>query len=223
MRDYLKRQKKLFSSEERKKIAQLNVMLAGTGGLGTNLAVQLQRIGVNKIYLYDYDRVEVSNLNRQICYGRDDLGKAKAETAADFLNKFKLDTEIIAKNEKITENMELPEGLHIIFDALDNFKTRFIVDELALKNELPFIHAGVEGFFAQIMLILPESEKRLKDIFAGAEKAEVPAVFSPAVTIAASFQVLEALKYLLGRDNYLSDTILHLDLLNSELEKIELK
>lgn len=204
-------------------MAGLNVMLAGTGGLGTNLAVQLQRIGVNKIYLYDYDKVEVSNLNRQICYGRDDIGKAKVDCAAEFLKKFKLDTEIVAKNEKIREDMELPDDLDIIFDALDNFNTRFIVDKLAQKYELPFIHAGVENFFAQIMLILPESEKRLKDIFAGAEKDEVPAVFSPAVTIAASFQVLEALKYLLGRDNYLSDSILHLDFMNSEIEKIELK
>lgn len=223
MREYLKRQKKLFKSEEREKMAALNVMVAGTGGLGTNLAIQLQRIGVNKIYLYDYDKVEISNLNRQLCFGRDDIGKAKVEQAAEFLNQFKLDTEIIAKNEKITEDMELADDIHIIFDALDNFETRFVVDKLAQKYELPFIHAGVEDLFAQIMLILPESKSRLNDVFAGAEKDDTPAVFSPAVTITASFQLIEALKYLLGRDNYLKDTILHIDLFNSEIEKIELR
>ena len=77
MKDYLKRQEKLFSKAQRKRIEELNILIAGTGGLGTNQALQLQRIGVNKLYLYDYDRVEISNLNRQLCYGKKDLGRLK--------------------------------------------------------------------------------------------------------------------------------------------------
>ncbi|MFW5886068.1 MAG: HesA/MoeB/ThiF family protein, partial [Halanaerobium sp.] len=197
MRDYLKRQQKLFSNKQQQRLEKLKVMIAGTGGLGTNQALQLQRVGVNKIYLYDYDRVELSNLNRQLCYGKKDIGRPKVEAAADFLNQFELETEIIARNEKITMETELPEGIDIIFDGMDNFKSRFILDRLALENKLPFIHAGIEEFFAQIMLVLPESKLRLEDVFAGSEKKEIPAVFSPAVTVTASIQVLEALKYLL--------------------------
>jgi molybdopterin/thiamine biosynthesis adenylyltransferase len=222
MRDYLKRQKKLFTDKQEQRLEELKIMIAGTGGLGTNQALQLQRIGVDKIYLYDYDRVEISNLNRQLCYGRKDIGRPKVEAAAEFLKQFDLETEITAVNEKISEDTKIPEDADIIFDGMDNFESRFILDQLALENELPFIHAGIEEFFAQIMLVLPESKQRLKDVFAGSAKTETPAVFSPAVTAAASIQVLEALKYLLNFDNYLKDQLLHIDLLSSQMEKIDL-
>jgi molybdopterin/thiamine biosynthesis adenylyltransferase len=223
MKDYLKRQEKLFSKAQRKRIEELNILIAGTGGLGTNQALQLQRIGVNKLYLYDYDRVEISNLNRQLCYGKKDLGRLKVEAAAEFLNDFDLETEIISRNEKITPAAEIPTEIDIIFDGMDNFESRFILDQLALENELPFIHAGIEGFFAQIMLVLPESKIRLKDVFAGSEKEETPAVFSPAVAVTASIQVLEALKYLLQFDEYLNEQLLHIDLLSNQMEIIDLK
>ncbi|PTV93475.1 molybdopterin/thiamine biosynthesis adenylyltransferase [Halanaerobium saccharolyticum] len=223
MRDYLKRQQKLFSKKQQQRLEELKVMVAGTGGLGTNQALQLQRIGIDKIYLYDYDRVEISNLNRQLCYGKKDLGRLKVEAAAEFLREFDLETEIIAKNEKITLETGVPGDIDIIFDGMDNFESRFILDQLALENELPFIHAGIEEFFAQIMLVLPESKLRLKDVFAGSEKKETPAVFSPAVTVTASLQVLEALKYLLQFDQYLKEQLLHIDLLSNQMETIDLK
>jgi adenylyltransferase/sulfurtransferase len=222
MKDYLKRQLGLFSEAEREIISDLNVMIAGAGGLGTNQAIQLQRIGINKIYLYDYDKVEVSNLNRQLCYGREDIGRYKVEASVEYLQNFNLDTEIIAKQEKITEETELPSNLDIIFDALDNFETRFILEDLAEKYNMPLIHAGVEGFFAQLMLILPDGETSLKDIFAGAQKNDVPDVFSPAVTITASFQIIEALKYLLGREEALKNEILHIDMINNEIDRIQI-
>ncbi len=223
MRDYLKRQEKLFTEKQEQRLEELKVMIAGAGGLGTNQALQLQRIGVKKIYLYDYDRVEITNLNRQLCYGRKDIGRPKVEAAAEFLKEFDLETEINAVNEKISLATKIPEDIDIIFDGMDNFESRFILDQLALENELPFIHAGIEEFFAQIMLVLPESKLRLKDVFAGSAKKETPAVFSPAVTVTASIQVLEALKYLLDFDDYLKNQLLHLDLLSSQMEKIDLK
>jgi molybdopterin/thiamine biosynthesis adenylyltransferase len=223
MKAYLKRQQKLFSEAQQQRLEKLNIMIAGTGGLGTNQALQLQRIGVNKIYLYDYDQVEVTNLNRQLCYGKNDIGRAKVEAAAGFLEQFDLETEITAKNEKITLETEVPADVDIIFDGMDNFESRFILDQLAAEKELPFIHAGIEEFFAQIMLVLPESELRLKDVFVDSDKKEVPAVFSPAVTVTASIQVLEALKYLLGFADYLKNQLLHIDLLSNQMKKIDLK
>jgi molybdopterin/thiamine biosynthesis adenylyltransferase len=223
MRDYLKRQEKLFTKKQQKRLEELTVMIAGTGGLGTNQALQLQRVGVKKIYLYDYDQVEITNLNRQLCYGKKDIGRPKVEAAEEFLKQFDLETEIITRNEKISLDTKVPQDIDIIFDGMDNFESRFILDQLALENEIPFIHAGIEEFFAQIMLVLPQSRLRLKDVFAGSAKKKTPAVFSPAVTVTASIQVLEALKYLLGFDNYLKNQLLHIDLLSSQMEKIDLK
>lgn len=223
MKEYLKRQEKLFTKAQQQRLKELNVMIAGTGGLGTNQAIQLQRVGVHKLYLYDYDRVEMSNLNRQLCYGKKDIGRLKVEAAKDFLNQFDLETIIISVNEKISLQTAIPRDIDIIFDGMDNFESRFILDQLAKKNNIPFIHAGIEDFFAQIMLVLPESKVRLKDIFANTEKKETPAVFSPAVSITASIQVVEALKYLLNFDDYLKNELLHVDLLSNQIEKIDLK
>jgi len=223
MKNYLKRQEKLFTKAQQQRLEELNIMIAGTGGLGTNQAIELQRIGVNKLYLYDYDQVEISNLNRQLCYGKKDIGRLKVEAAAEFLNQFDLETEIVTVNEKISLETKIPEDIDIIFDGMDNFESRFILDQLAEENNLPFIHAGIEGFFAQIMLVLPESKLRLKDVFAGSVKKEIPAVFSPAVSVTASIQVLEALKYLLNFNDYLENQLLHIDLLSNQMEKIDLK
>ena len=223
MKNYLKRQKKLFTEAQEQRLEELNIMIAGTGGLGTNQALQLQRVGINKIYLYDYDRVEITNLNRQLCYGKKDIGRPKVEAAGEFLKQFDLETKVISRNEKITLETQIPEDIDIIFDGMDNFESRFILDQLAKENNLPFIHAGIEEFFAQIMLVLPESKLRLNDVFAGSEKKETPAVFSPAVTATASIQVLEAIKYLLQFDDYLKEQLLHINLLTSEMEKIDLK
>jgi len=222
MRDYLKRQEKLFTEKQQQKLEKLNVMIAGTGGLGTNQALQLQRVGVNKIYLYDHDLVEITNLNRQLCYGKKDIGRPKVEAAAEFLKQFELETEVVARNEKISLDTKVPQDMDIIFDGMDNFESRFILDQLALENEIPFIHAGIEEFFAQIMLVLPQSKLRLKDVFAGSAKKEIPAVFSPAVAVTASIQVLEALKYLLEFEDYLKNHLLHIDLLSNQIEKINL-
>jgi len=223
MKKYLKRQEKLFTKAQQQRLEELNIMIAGTGGLGTNQAIELQRIGVNKLYLYDYDQVEISNLNRQLCYGKKDVGRLKVEAAEEFLNQFNLETEIVTVNEKISLDTKIPEDIDIIFDGMDNFESRFILDQLAEENNLPFIHAGIEEFFAQIMLVLPESKLRLKDVFAGSAKKEIPAVFSPAVSVTASIQVLEALKYLLGFSDYLENELLHIDLLSNQIEKIDLK
>jgi molybdopterin/thiamine biosynthesis adenylyltransferase len=223
MKKYLERQEKLFSKAQKQRLEELNIMIAGTGGLGTNQAIQLQRIGVNKLYLYDYDQVEISNLNRQLCYGIKDIGRLKVEAAGEFLNQFNLETEIVTVNEKISLETKIPEDVDIIFDGMDNFESRFILDQLAKENSIPFIHAGIEEFFAQIMLVLPGSKLRLKDVFTGTEKDSIPAILSPAVSITASIQVIEALKYLIGFSDYLENELLHVDLLSNQIERIRLR
>ena len=90
MKDYLKRQFDIFNQKENEKLEKLNVMIAGAGGLGTHQAQQLLRMGINKIYLYDNDVVEMSNLNRQLFYGKDDIGKNKVDIAKKHLDRFGL-------------------------------------------------------------------------------------------------------------------------------------
>ncbi|HKL12748.1 MAG TPA: HesA/MoeB/ThiF family protein [Halanaerobiales bacterium] len=224
MKDYLQRQFEIFTEEENNKIEKMNVMVAGAGGLGTNQAQQLIRMGINKIYLYDHDKVELSNLNRQIFYGKDDIGKNKVDIAKKQLDKFDLDTEIVAIHETIDENIELPDDIDLVFDALDNFNTRFILEELSYSSKIPFIHGGIESWFGQVLVIKPEETIRLKDVFSGVENSgKTPPVMSPAVSIIASIQVLEGIKVYLQKESYLKNKLLIVDLESCEIQKVDLK
>ncbi|MFW5986275.1 MAG: HesA/MoeB/ThiF family protein [Halanaerobiales bacterium] len=221
--DFWRRQKPIFSREEEKKLRNMTVYIAGAGGLGTHQALELQRAGIKKIYLVDFDRVEASNLNRQVFYGRNDIGRYKVEAAGEFLQRFNLETEIVTINKKITLQSEIPDDVDVIYDALDNFDTRFILDELAEKAQLPFVHAGINSWYGQITTILPAETPRLRDIFGeGAEPEEEIPVFSPVVAIIASLQVVEGIKIYLDYDNNLANKLLLVDTNDYSLNKVNL-
>jgi molybdopterin/thiamine biosynthesis adenylyltransferase len=224
MKEYLQRQTKIFSEKENKKIENLNVMIAGTGGLGTNQAQHLIRMGINKIYLYDNDKIEITNLNRQILYGKNDIGKYKVDAAQKHLDNYGLDTEIIAKREKLKQDTEIPGDVDLIFDALDNFESRFILEDLAVKKNIPFIHGGIESWYGQVVAIIPGETVRLKEVFSGAETKNTDvANFSPAVSIIASLQIIEGLKVYLDREDCLKNKLLLIDLKSCEVDKIDIK
>ena len=226
MLDFIDRQKDMFTKDQLKKIANLNVLIAGAGGLGTNQAQQLQRVGVNKIYAFDYDKVDISNLNRQIFYGKKDIGKNKVEVFKERLDSFNLETEIEVKNIKINKTTKLPKDIDLVFDALDNVKTRFILEKLALQNNIPLIHAGVTGWFGQILVIKSDNKVRLKDIFQDNKdenKKTPPTVFSPVVTTIAAFQVVEGLKLIIKHENRLKDELLLIDMIEGKIDKISIK
>lgn len=221
--DFLARQNLLFDSKEQELINDLTIFVVGAGGLGTHQSLQLQRIGVKKLYLVDYDKIELSNLNRQILYGREDIGEEKVAVAQKKLAGFDLGTEIVACSQKITESTEIPADVDLVLDALDNFKSRFLLEKLAREAELPFIHGGIDGWFGQVTTILPEQEKGLKDIYGSELSSEGKiATFSPVVSTIANFQVLEAVKVALGYDEILTEQLLMIDLRNGSLDKIEL-
>jgi len=225
MLDFIDRQKDMFTKDQLKKIANLNVLIAGAGGLGTNQAQQLQRVGINKIYVFDYDKVDISNLNRQILYGKKDIGKNKVEVFKERLDDFDLETEIEVKNIKITKTTKLPKDIDLVFDALDNFRTRFILEKLALKNDIPFIHGGVTGWFGQILVITPDNKVRLKDVFnKEKEKSKMnpPSSFSPVVSTVAAFQVIEGLKLVINHEKKLKDELLLIDLIEGKIDKISI-
>ncbi len=220
---YWQRQKLMLTEDENKKIRNMVVFVAGIGGLGTHQLQELQRIGVKKIYLLDFDCIQASNLNRQILYGSNDIGKYKTETAKEVLDSFDLETEIITINQKLTSGFELPEDVNIVFDALDNFKSRFILDDLVQNRGIPLIHGGISSWYGQITSIIPGKTPTLKEIFATAEdeKEKIPA-FSPVVSAVASLQVIEGVKVFLGKDNILAAKLMYIDFSDYSFEIIEL-
>ena len=198
------------------------VMIVGVGGLGTHQAQELQRIGVKKIYLVDFDLISPGNLNRQIFYGRKDLKGYKVEVAKKYLDQFELGTEIIAHNQQLNPQMEIPLDVNIIFDALDTFEARLILETLAEQYQLPLIHGGLYAWYGQITSIIPGRTKKLSTIFPATEEQEQIPAFSPLVALVASLQVIEGVKVYLHDEQILANRLLLIDASDYSFEIINL-
>lgn len=220
--NFLKRQYDIFTSEENKNISELVVLVAGCGGLGTNQVMQLQRIGVKKVYIVDYDKVEETNLNRQVLYSYSDIGLYKVNVAKRKLDNNKLKTEIIPIISKIEEGFAIPKDVNIILDALDNFESRLFLEEISLKNNIPFIHGGINSMRGQVISITNESKTKLKDLIGEVNKTKINS-FLPVISLIASLQVNEAVKFISNKDNILIDKLLLIDLDDYSFNIINLK
>ena len=220
--DFWARQKLMFKPEEQEKIREMVVMIVGVGGLGTHQAQELQRIGVKKIYLVDFDLISPGNLNRQIFYGRKDLKGYKVDVAKKYLDQFELGTEIIAHNQQLNPQMEIPLDVNIIFDALDTFKARLILETLAEQYQLPLIHGGVYAWYGQVTTIIPGQTKKLSTIFPATEEQEQIPAFSPLVALIASLQVIEGVKVYLHDEQILANRLLLIDASDYSFEMINL-
>ena len=143
---------KKFGIVGQKKIKNSKVLVLGMGGLGCPLSIYLASLGVGKIGIVDNDKVELSNLNRQIIYNVKDIGKYKVDVAK---NKIKLiNKNTIVKSFKIRINKQniekLIKNFDIICDGTDNFKTRLLVNDHTLKQKKILISAAVSGFDGHI-------------------------------------------------------------------------
>ena len=134
------------------KLKSAKVLVLGMGGLGCPLSIYLASLGIGTIGIVDNDKVELSNLNRQIIYNKKDIGKYKVDVAK---NKIKLiNKDIIIKSHKIrvskTNIEKLIKNFDIVCDGTDNFKTRLLVNDHALKQKKILISAAVSGFDGHI-------------------------------------------------------------------------
>lgn len=219
---FFDRQKPMFTSDEMERIRQLVVFVAGAGGLGSHQSVELQRIGVRKIYLTDPDRIDPTNLNRQVLYGAGDLGKLKAPLAKDRLDDYGLGTEIVAWTERIEDETILPDDVQLVLCALDNFESRFALEKAAMHRGVPLVHGGVQALYGQITTIIPGKTPALKEIVGEAFPVANPRpAFSPVVSIIASLQVVEGVKVVLDRNGTLVNRLLILDLTDYSMEIVE--
>ena len=143
---------KKFGIIGQKKLKSSKVLVFGMGGLGCPLSIYLASLGVGTIGIVDDDRVELSNLNRQIIYSTKDIGKYKVNVAK---NKIKLiNKNIVIKSYKVRVNKnnieKLIKNFDIICDGTDNFKTRLLVNDYVLKQKKILISAAVSGFNGHI-------------------------------------------------------------------------
>ncbi|KLO23720.1 MULTISPECIES: HesA/MoeB/ThiF family protein [unclassified Marinitoga] len=215
------RHKNLYNNFE--KIRNSKVLVAGAGGLGSNVLMNLSRLGIGEIHIFDSGILDMPDLNRQILYDIEDLGKKKVFVAKEKLTKINPDIEIHIHDEKIEENTILP-SVDIAIDCFDNFESRKILDKKIHEINIPLIHGGVERFFGQVTDIIPGKTKSLREILGNIEDSkEIKLVVPYSVSIIASLQVNEAIKILLGDyKNALINKMLIMDLTFNSFDIIDL-
>ncbi len=132
--------------------------LIGCGGLGCNIAVHLVGAGISKLFIYDFDCVNVSNLNRQFLYTKSDIGKSKCLQAQKKLKEYSSETDIIAIEKKIEcpDDLKESENCDIFILAVDNCEARKTVQKFAEKLSKPLVCGGIDGFYGITYLYLPK-------------------------------------------------------------------
>lgn len=205
------------------------VAIVGCGATGSALASLLARAGVGRLRIIDRDYVEPSNLQRQTLFDEHDAAESvpKAIAAARKIATF--NSQIVVEphaNDLTPENIdELLVGVHLVLDGTDNFETRYLINDYAVKRSLPWIYTAAVGSYAATMNILPGETACLTCVFPESptgliETCETAGILNSAVNFAASIAATEALKLLVGARESLRRTLLTFDLWTNERAEI---
>jgi Dinucleotide-utilizing enzymes involved in molybdopterin and thiamine biosynthesis family 2 len=155
--DRYKRQIMLFGEEGQERLKEATIFIAGAGGLGSPISIYLAVAGVGRIILVDKDSVELTNLNRQILHFNRDIGERKTISAAAKLREINPDIRIDVMDTTIDETnvLDLVGDADGIVDAMDNFPTRYLLNQAAYTKKIPFFHGGIRGLCGQATTIIP--------------------------------------------------------------------
>lgn len=211
------------------KLKASRVSIVGMGALGTVIATQLVRAGVGFVRLIDRDIIEASNLQRQSLYDEVDAdhGLPKAVAATQKLRLANSETVVEPVVTDLTwRNAEdLLSDVDIIVDGTDNFQVRYLINEVSVKHGIPWAYGGAVSSYGTSGLFRPGETPCLVCLFGedqggGHDTCDTVGVIAPVVSIIASLQVAEVLKYLTGNLEALSNGLTYVDVWNNEFRKI---
>jgi adenylyltransferase/sulfurtransferase len=219
------RQTKVIGVEGQKKLSNACVAVIGAGGLGSPAILYLAAAGVGKIIVVDKDVVSITDLNRQILYSEDDIGRKKAVVVCEKLKKFnsRINVECLDVEFNDENSREIVKKANIIVDALDNWETRFILNRLCVEYKKPFVHAGINGWYGQITTIIPGKTPCLSCIIPRPSPRRTVPVIGVTPGILGVLEASEAIKYILGLGDLLIGKLLVIDLQYNEFRTIEIK
>jgi molybdopterin/thiamine biosynthesis adenylyltransferase len=202
------------------RLRQARVLVVGTGGLGSPAALYLAAAGVGTLGLADPDRVELSNLQRQILHTTSDRDRQKVDSAKEKLSVLNPDVEVVAYATRIEQDnaVEILSGYDFIVDGSDNFATKFLVNDIAVNLGIAFSHAGIVRLQGQTMTVVPGKSACYRCFFGGPPPPEEILTCQQAGILGAvagtvgSIQAIEAIKYLAGlEEGLLTDRLLTFD------------
>lgn len=208
------------------------VLIVGCGALGSHVADLLVRCGVGVVRLVDRDFVEESNLHRQSLFRESDVegGLPKAIAAGERLREINSHIRIETFVEQVDADTigDLAADMALLVDGTDNFDTRFLINDFALKNGLPWVYGACVGAYGLTATIVPGRSPCFRCLIdslasaAGAETCDTAGVIPPAPALIASIQAAEAIKILSGADEAVSRDLIAVDLWNNSMQRFRL-
>lgn len=218
-----------IGGQGQRKLLSSKVLIVGAGGLGSPAALYLAAAGVGTIGIADEDDVEISNLQRQILHFTDDIGRSKVASAQEKLCALNTDVHIKTFPMRLTsENIEsIIAGFDFIVDATDNFDSKFLINDTCVRLSKPYSHAGVVGFKGQTFTYVPGS-LCYRCIFSDPppdgtiQDCRGSGILGAVAGMLGTIQAAEAIKYLIGNGDLLTDKLLTVNLLSMDFRAIPL-
>ncbi|MEZ3165083.1 SAMP-activating enzyme E1 [Halorubrum miltondacostae] len=217
--------------ERQKDLLDAEVLVLGAGGLGAPIIQYLAAAGVGTLGIADDDEVELSNLQRQVIHGDDDVGRKKVDSAAEFVADLNPDVDIERHDLRVTpDNIEeLIDGYDFVVDGTDNFETRYLVNDACTLAGIPFSHGSIFRFEGQVTTFAGDDDSPCyRCLFPEAPPAGmVPNCATAGVLgvlpgTVGCLQATETIKHLMGKGETLDGSMLFFDALDMEFDKVEI-
>lgn len=216
--------------EGQEKIIDGKVLIIGAGGLGAPVSLYLAAAGVGTIGIVDGDVVDRTNLQRQVIHFTPDIDKPKVESAKEKIAKINPDVKVITHHELVFANniMGLIKDYDFIIDGTDNFPAKFLINDACIMAKKPFSHGGVLRFDGQTMTVTPDSSCYRCVFNSPPPKDAVPTcsqagILGAIAGMLGTIQATEALKFLLGKGELLTNRLLIFNAFNMQFRTTKFK
>ncbi len=220
-----------IGKEGQQKLADSRILLVGCGALGCVLADAMVRAGVGHVRIVDRDFVELSNLQRQVLFDEQDVADhlPKVMAAARRLRRVNSEVTIepIVADVDYGNIAELADGASLILDGTDNFEIRYLINDLSLEKNIPWIFTGCTGAVGQVMPVFPNESACLRCLMplppppGATETCDTAGVLGPAVNVVASLQAAIALRILVGQSQQIDRKLHIVDVWNGSFRAVD--
>ena len=216
--------------EGQEKILNSKVLIIGTGGLGAPAALYLAAAGVGTLGIIDGDVVDRTNLQRQVIHFTPDIGKPKVESAKEKIAEINPDVKVNAMHDlfRADNALDILKEYDFIIDGTDNFPAKFLINDACVLAKKPFSHGGILRFDGQTMTVVPGSASYRCVFDAPPPPNAVPTcsqagVFGAIAGMLGTIQAAEALKYIIGKGELLTNRLLIFDALKMKFRTVKVK
>ena len=216
-----------------KKLLSSKVLVVGAGGLGSPILIYLAALGIGKIGIIDHDKIDLSNLHRQVLFGTDDLKKKKSKIASQKIKKINPDISVSYYQKKLNHKNinKIAKKYQIVVDGSDNFKTKFLINDYVVKNKKILITGAINKFDGQIFTFNFQKNKKspcLRCFFQTYPSdqllnCEMDGILSTLGGIVGSIQANEVVKEILNIGNSLCGYMLIINCLDINFRKAKIK